>query len=72
MDKQRIQQYKTSFDSIARYINNENDSEHVEVWFARNLQSILGYVRWENFIVTIQRAVDSCKTHSKGFITVGI
>ena len=72
MDKQRIQQYKTSFDSIARYINNENDSEHVEVWFARDLQSILGYVRWENFIVAIQRAVDSCKTHSKWFIVVGI
>jgi len=62
MDKQRIQQYKTSFDSITRYINNENDSERVEVWFARDLQSILGYARWENFTVAIQRAVDSCKT----------
>lgn len=25
-------------------------------------QSVLGYVRWENFTVAIQRAVESCKT----------
>jgi len=62
MDKQSIQQYKNSFDSITRYISNDNDSEHVEVWFARDLQNILGYARWENFTVAIHRAVDSCKT----------
>ena len=62
MDKQRILQYKTSFDAIAQYIINEDNSEQVEVWFARDLQSVLGYVRWENFIVAIQRAFDSCKT----------
>ena len=62
MDKQRIQQYKKSFDSITEYINNEKDTEQVEVWFARDLQNILGYARWENFIVAIQRAVESCKT----------
>ena len=62
MDKQCIQQYKKSFDSITEYINNEKDTEQVEVWFARDLQNILGYARWENFIVAIQRAVESCKT----------
>ena len=62
MDKQSIQQYKNSFDSIVQYINDENDSERVEVWFARDLQDILGYARWENFTVAIHRAVDSCKT----------
>ena len=61
MDKQRILQYKTSFDAITQHIINEDNSEQVEVWFARDLQSILGYVRWENFMVAIQRAVDSCK-----------
>jgi hypothetical protein len=30
--------------------------------FARELQTVLGYTRWENFIVAIQRAADSCKT----------
>jgi hypothetical protein len=62
MDKQRIKEYKTSFDAIAQYIINEDNSEQVEVWFAHDLQTILGYVRWENFTVAIQRAVESCKT----------
>ena len=62
MDKQRIKEYKISFDAIAQYIVNEDNSEQIEVWFARDLQTILGYVRWENFTVAIQRAVDSCKT----------
>jgi hypothetical protein len=61
MDKQRIKEYKTSFDAIAQYIVNEDNSEQVEVWFARDLQTILGYARWENFTVAIQRAVESCK-----------
>jgi len=62
MDKQSIIKYKSSFDNISHFINNENGSEQVEVWFARELQTILGYARWENFILAIQRAVDSCKT----------
>jgi DNA-damage-inducible protein D len=61
MDKHRIIQYKTAFDGIAQYIQNEHNSEQVEVWFARDLQAVLGYVRWENFLVAIQRAVESCK-----------
>ena len=62
MDKQRIIQYQSDFDKIAHFINNEDDSEQVEVWFARELQVLLGYARWENFLVAIHRAVDSCKT----------
>jgi DNA-damage-inducible protein D len=61
MDKLKINQYKTSFDGIARYIENEQ-KEQVEIWFARELQTVLGYVRWENFLVAINRAVESCKT----------
>lgn len=40
------------------------NSEQVEIWFARELQEILGYARWENFIVAINRAVDSCKSQN--------
>ena len=61
MDKLKINQYKSSFDVIAHYIENEQ-KEQVEIWFARELQSILGYARWENFVVAINRAVESCKT----------
>ncbi|MDR2342829.1 MAG: hypothetical protein LBD84_07320, partial [Campylobacteraceae bacterium] len=60
MDKQRIMQYKTFFDNIMKLIKNEAD-EQVEIWFARDLQSVLGYVKWENFIIAIQRAIESCK-----------
>lgn len=61
MDIQRINQYKSSFDSIAKEIADDN-GESVEVWYARELQALLGYARWENFVVAINRAVDSCTT----------
>ena len=61
MDKLKITQYKTSFDTIVQQIENEQN-EYVEVWFARGLQAVLGYARWENFVVAIHRAVESCKT----------
>ena len=61
MDKLTINQYKSSFDAITQYIENEQH-EQVEIWFARELQTVLGYARWENFVVAINRAVESCKT----------
>lgn len=51
-----------SFDDIVHFINGQEEGEQIEVWFARELQSILGYARWENFVVAIHRAVESCKT----------
>jgi len=63
MDKISIQNYKSAFDAVAQYIQNENN-EQVEVWFARDLQMVLGYARWENFVVAINRAVESCKTQN--------
>ena len=60
MDKQSIIQYKGTFDSIATYIESDNSKEQVEVWFARDLQKVLGYARWENFLTAINRAVESC------------
>jgi DNA-damage-inducible protein D len=62
MDKLRIEKLKTDFDSIVHSIKNEDNTLEVEVWFARELMSILGYLRWENFQVVINRAVESCKT----------
>ena len=64
MDKQSIIQYKSALDSIATYIESDNGEEKVEVWFARDLQEVLGYARWENFLSAINRAVDSCNTQS--------
>jgi len=62
MDKLRIMQLKSVFDTLVHSINNEDDSQQVEIWFARELQELLGYARWENFIVAINRAVESCKS----------
>ena len=42
MDKNSILQYKSSFDNIVRYIESDDAKEQVEVWFARELQAILG------------------------------
>ena len=64
MDKRRIFQLKSFFDEIVHFINSDDNSVQVEIWFARELQEKLGYARWENFIVAIQRAVDSCKTQN--------
>jgi DNA-damage-inducible protein D len=34
----------------------------VEYWAARDIQAILGYVRWENFETAIQRAKEACRS----------
>ena len=65
MDKQQIHQYKATFDAITQFVNNENDTEQIEIWFARDLQQILGYARWENFLVAVRRAIDSCGTQGR-------
>lgn len=64
MDLQRINQYKQTFDGIMHVIKSDDDKDQVEVWFARELQTVLGYARWENFQVAIGRAVESCKAQS--------
>ena len=61
MDIVKIQQYKSSFDEIAKEIK-DDEGEALEVWYARELQQVLGYNRWENFVVAIGRAMESCKT----------
>ena len=61
MDIQKIQQYKSAFDLIAKEIK-DDERNSIEVWYARELQQVLGYARWENFVVAIGRALESCKT----------
>ena len=61
MDLQKIQQYKSAFDLIAKDIKDDEENS-IEVWYARELQQVLGYARWENFVVAIGRAMESCKT----------
>ncbi|MCR4812143.1 MAG: DNA damage-inducible protein D [Bacteroidales bacterium] len=61
MDIQKINQYKSAFDVITKDIC-DDDGNKIEVWYARELQEVLGYARWENFLGAIGRAMESCKT----------
>ena len=61
MDIQQINTYKSAFDEIMHNVNGD-DGSNIEVWYARELQHVLGYARWENFAVAIGRAMQSCKT----------
>lgn len=61
MDITKIEEYKSVFDLIAKSIN-DDEGNTIEVWYARELQQVLGYARWENFVVAIGRAIEACKT----------
>ena len=63
MDLQKINEYKRGFDAIAKQIEDDN-GDTMEVWYARELQGVLGYAGWENFVVAINRAMESCKTQN--------
>jgi len=52
---------KNQLDSLVQIV----EEEQIEFWFARDLQELLGYTRWENFITAVHRAIESCK--STGF-----
>ena len=56
-EKSKLIELKEKFDSI---INTE-EKENIEFWYARDLQTQLGYKRWENFIETIKKAMQSCE-----------
>ena len=58
MDKKRILFIKNQFDEVVHNYEGTN----VEFWYARELMSLLGYERWENFDKTISRAIESCET----------
>ena len=54
MDKQIITKLQKTFEDFA------HEKEGVEFWFARDLQSLLGYVEWRKFQGVIERAKESC------------
>lgn len=62
MDIQKINRHTASFNEITHFIKSDDEKEQIEVWFARELQFVLGYARWENFLLAINRAMESCKS----------
>lgn len=58
MKSETVQRMQSHLDSVVQML----EEEHIEFWYARDLQEPLGYARWENFLTAIGRAVESCKT----------
>ena len=52
-------------DIVRRLHKNFEDFVHeedgLEFWFARELQGLLGYTEWRNFLRVIEKAQESCK-----------
>ncbi len=51
MEKQIIKALTENFESYANKTENR-----IEFWFARDLQNLLGYVKWDNFLNVISKA----------------
>jgi DNA-damage-inducible protein D len=57
MKKAIIKHLITDFESCINYTKND-----IEFWFARDLQHLLGYTEWRNFLQVINKAKTSCET----------
>ena len=55
MKSEEIKQLLEQFEAVAAEL------EGIECWSARELQTLLGYSKWENFEKVIQKAKDACK-----------
>ena len=55
MDKLIITKLHKSFQDYA------HQEKGIEFWFARDLQILLGYLKWENFSLVIEKAKEACK-----------
>jgi DNA-damage-inducible protein D len=56
MEKETIVKLNKSFEESAY------EQDGIEYWLARELQILLGYSDWRNFINAIEKAKESCKT----------
>ena len=62
MKKETIAFLQKSFEDCT------NHEGKVEFWFARDLQKLLGYDKWENFFNTIEKAKVSCKNSGQNIL----
>jgi DNA-damage-inducible protein D len=54
LKSEQIAELLGGFEGIARV------EQGIEYWFARDLQPLLGYERWENFVAVLERARAAC------------
>jgi DNA-damage-inducible protein D len=57
MKKEIIKRFTGDFKSYANQTSNE-----IEFWFARDLQYLLNYTKWDNFLKVINKAKIACDT----------
>ncbi len=61
MEKQIIKSLTDNFESYANKTENG-----IEFWFARDLQNLLGYAKWDNFLNVISKAKTACEMSGGG------
>jgi DNA-damage-inducible protein D len=61
MKKEIIRSLSKNFES---YVNTTENG--VEFWFARDLQQLLGYAEWRNFLAVASKAKIACETAGQG------
>ncbi|MBI2137872.1 DNA damage-inducible protein D [Candidatus Woesearchaeota archaeon] len=54
MEKEIVTRLQKSFEECS------HETDGLEFWFARDLQMLLGYAQWRNFLATIEKAKESC------------
>ena len=62
MEKETIIRLNKSFEESAY------EQDGVEYWLARELQELLGYTDWRNFLNAVEKAKESCKTTGEGVL----
>jgi DNA-damage-inducible protein D len=59
MENSRISKLNKTFEDSAY------EQDGVEYWMARELQELLGYSDWRNFLNAVEKAKESCKTNGE-------
>jgi DNA-damage-inducible protein D len=57
MNTNQIATLKNKFDSLANF----DETDKIEFWYARELQSLLQYTEWRNFLNVIDKAKIACE-----------
>ncbi len=57
MDREIVVKLRSNFEAMVR----KHAETGTEFWCARDLQTLLGYARWENFAKVVEKAVASCR-----------
>lgn len=61
MEQQQIQTLTTAFEG-----HSQRTESDIEFWLARDLQHLLGYGKWDNFVNVISKAKTACEVSGHG------